>query len=168
MSEITIGDTNPVYNVVVHQQLQEQRIQALEGQLAASIKPAWELNADKLITAGLAYRHLGIPYKFGAEYENDKAFDCSSFIQKIFGFVGVKLPRTSLQQSSVGTPVDFTDLRKGDIITFKLTSRSANVDHVGVYIGDSQFLHTNNTTLNINIKPVSEYEDRIVAIRRVL
>jgi cell wall-associated NlpC family hydrolase len=143
---------------------------ALEAQMAeltSHILPDWEQKADKIILAGLYAAQLKIPYKFGAEYENDKAFDCSSFMQSIFKSQGITLPRTSASQSSVGTLVGLQDARKGDLLFFD-TNNDGVINHVGVYVGNGKMLHTNDPKLPIRIQDIAgTWASRFVTARRV-
>lgn len=109
-------------------------------------KSAWEIKADAIISLGENF--MGVPYLFGAETGDTSKFDCSSFMQYIFGKNGIELPRTSRKQSLVGTRIkSVADLRKGDLIFFTTKARVDNtgiarIGHVGVYAGDNKILHT--------------------------
>jgi cell wall-associated NlpC family hydrolase len=113
---------------------------------------------------------LNVQYKFGAEFQHDGAFDCSSFMQSVFGFVGIKLPRTALEQSKQGVPVAYEELRPGDLLFFKVTLRDVPVDHVGLYIGGGKMIQTNNERLDINIADVTsgKWRTHMVGARRDL
>ncbi|PMH44930.1 hydrolase [Vibrio sp. 10N.286.49.B3] len=83
----------------------------------------------------------GTPYKFGGN--SFKGVDCSAFIQSVFlNSQQLLLPRTTAQQSKIGTRVKHTDLKIGDLIFFK-TSKSAR--HVGIYLGNKQFMHASSS-----------------------
>lgn len=96
--------------------------------------------ADQIIKTGEKY--LGTPYKFGAPSGQTNVFDCSSFVQYVYGKHGIDLPRTSRQQSKVGTTVPRSQLQKGDLMFFKTSSSGGEVGHVGIYAGDNKILHT--------------------------
>ncbi|PTM56515.1 C40 family peptidase [Desmospora activa] len=95
---------------------------------------------DRIIKTGEKY--MGTPYKFGARSGQTSNFDCSSFVQYVFGQNGVKLPRTSSQQSKVGTEVSRNQLQKGDLVFFKLRGSNGRIAHVGIYAGNGKLLHT--------------------------
>lgn len=95
--------------------------------------------ADKIIKTGNKY--LGVRYKFGAPSGVTYAFDCSSFTQYVYKKNGIKLPRTSKQQSKVGRYVSKSNLKKGDLIFFKVASRGG-IGHVAIYAGNGRILHT--------------------------
>jgi cell wall-associated NlpC family hydrolase len=78
-----------------------------------------------------AARHKGKPYVYGAT--GPSAFDCSGFVQYVYGRVGVTLPRTSRAQAAAARPVAQADRQLGDIVIFRSRGR---VNHVGIYAGD--------------------------------
>ncbi|GGF89918.1 C40 family peptidase [Paenibacillus abyssi] len=97
--------------------------------------------ANNIINSGKKY--LGVPYKFGAPSGITYAFDCSSFTQYIYKKNGIKLPRTSKAQATKGYKVLKGNLKKGDLVFFKVPSRTGNsIGHVGVYAGNNMMLHT--------------------------
>ena len=80
---------------------------------------------------------LGVPYKWGGT--TPAGFDCSGFTQYVFASQNITLPRVSIDQYGVGTSVAFSDLIPGDLVFFSLVS-GKQVSHVGIYIGDNQFI----------------------------
>ncbi|MHA6529009.1 C40 family peptidase [Paenibacillus sp. BAC0078] len=92
----------------------------------------------------LGSKFMGVRYEFGAPTTSTRTFDCSSFTKYIFGKYGINLPRTSVAQSTVGTPVSKANLRAGDLLFFSSGSRANghNVTHVAVYMGNGKMLHT--------------------------
>ncbi|SFS30960.1 C40 family peptidase [Marininema halotolerans] len=95
---------------------------------------------DRIIATGDKY--LGTPYKWGAKVGNTSSFDCSSFTKYVFGQNGVKLPRGARDQGKVGTKVSRSQLKKGDLVFFKLKKTNGKIGHVGIYAGDGKVLHT--------------------------
>ncbi|MCL1051913.1 NlpC/P60 family protein [Shewanella abyssi] len=83
----------------------------------------------------------GTPYRFGGMSKS--GVDCSGFVALGFNDkFGVKLPRTTDEQRSVGKSVSKNQLREGDLVFFK-TGWSTR--HVGIYIGNDQFLHASTS-----------------------
>lgn len=79
-----------------------------------------------------------VKYKMGGTSKS--GIDCSGFTQKIFKEkFGVELPRTTLTQVNVGVEVKKSELKPGDLVFFK-TSKTDK--HVGVYVGNNNFLHS--------------------------
>lgn len=96
--------------------------------------------ADQVLNIGK--RYLGTPYKFGSKSGVTSTFDCSSFTQFVFSKIGISLPRTSINQSKVGTYVSRSNLRKGDLVFFSTRTSKGKVAHVAIYAGDGKILHT--------------------------
>ncbi|WP_276357532.1 C40 family peptidase [Cohnella caldifontis] len=95
----------------------------------------------------LAYgkRYLGVPYQFGApKYETGKTFDCSSFVERVMGHVGIDMPRSAGEQSGEGDAVSRDELLPGDLLFFNVPGRFKSqtaVGHVGIYMGGGKMLH---------------------------
>ncbi|WP_246302517.1 C40 family peptidase [Paenibacillus plantarum] len=85
----------------------------------------------------LGKRYLGVPYKFGSQKGTTRTFDCSSFTQYVYGQYGITLPRSSKEQSQVGTYVPRNQLQPGDLVFFY-----SPIHHVGIYIGNGKVMHT--------------------------
>jgi lipoprotein Spr len=123
--------------------------------------------ADKIITLGKKY--LGVKYRFGAPSGSNTAFDCSSFTQYIFGKYGVKLPRVSITQATIGYKVAKGNLKKGDLVFFKVARTGNKIGHVGVYIGNNKIIHTYGST-GVTYSSISSgyWKSHFVTARRVL
>lgn len=93
-----------------------------------------------------AKKYLGVPYDFGTgPYEETKKFDCSSFTRHVYKKFGVDLPRLAKDQDNLGRRVTRNELVTGDLIFFTVPGRfksDAIPGHVGIYIGNGQFIHT--------------------------
>lgn len=91
---------------------------------------------------GTALGAMGTPYVWGGS--SGDGFDCSGLIQYAYGAHGVSLPRTSAQQALQGTPVDrdLAVLQPGDILTFAASPGGSAVNHVGLYVGGGEFIHS--------------------------
>ncbi|RLD79076.1 MAG: hypothetical protein DRJ10_09380 [Bacteroidetes bacterium] len=99
-----------------------------------------------------AKKFNGIPYMWGAS--SSKSIDCSGFTSNIYFLNGIILQRDASQQIKYGkvitTNFEYADLSLGDLLFF---GRKANdsvpekVIHVGMYIGDSEFIHASGRVL---------------------
>ena len=88
----------------------------------------------------LAYAQLGKPYIWGAA--GPSSFDCSGLMTYIFkNGAGINLPRTSRDQSQVGTTISKSNLQPGDLI-FSSTNGTGTVNHVGIYVGNGEMIHS--------------------------
>ena len=112
----------------------------------------------------LAKSKLGCKYVWGATGPN--TFDCSGLMLWCHKQLGISIPRTSLAQSKSGKAVSKSDLQVGDLVFFKTTS--APVGHVGMYIGNGQFIHAPNKNKPVKVDSLSSsyYSSRYVNARR--
>jgi peptidoglycan endopeptidase LytE len=76
--------------------------------------------------------------------------DCSSYVQRVYKIFGIDLPRTAREQFRVGYTVAKNALQVGDLVFFK-RPKSREPTHVGIYIGDSQYIHTSLTKRQVDI-----------------
>lgn len=82
---------------------------------------------------------IGVPYLWGGA-SPEEGFDCSGLTMTVYQLNGINLPRTSAEQYREGEPVDKNDLEAGDLVFFSTAGRG-KVSHVGIYIGNNQFIH---------------------------
>lgn len=128
---------------------------------------ATSASADSVISAGKNY--LGAKYLYGASTSRTDAFDCSSFTYRAFKEgAGITLPRTSSAQASVGTPVSFGSLQKGDLVFFD-TDHNGSINHVGIYVGNGQMINA-ATSKGVSYADInsSYWKPRMVKATRVL
>lgn len=83
---------------------------------------------------------IGTPYVAGGS--SPSGFDCSGFVKYVMANFGVDMPRTSTDQYSIGVRVDKAELMPGDLVFFKYSSTSYRLNHVGIYVGDGNFIHS--------------------------
>lgn len=98
-----------------------------------------DASAAKVLATG--QRYVGTHYSYGGETPVE-GFDCSGFVQYVFGRHGVSLPRTSRQQASAGRalPGGVASLQPGDLMLF--SSKGVRIDHVAIYVGNNRILHS--------------------------
>lgn len=84
-----------------------------------------------------ARSHLGARYRYGGSGAG--GFDCSGFVQFVYGRHGIALPRTAGEQFRAGTAIPVGEALPGDLL-FWATYR-ADVSHVGIYLGNGTFIH---------------------------
>ena len=96
--------------------------------------------ADKIIAT--AKKYIGVPYVWGGS--TPSGFDCSGFVQYVFKAHGITLPRTSKEQWNIGTSVSKANLKPGDLVFFANTY-TTGVSHLGIYIGNNQFIHASSS-----------------------
>jgi cell wall-associated NlpC family hydrolase len=92
----------------------------------------------------IAYQYLGVPYVYGGA--SPSGFDCSGFTMYVYAQLGVSLPHGATPQLNYGTYVSRSDLQPGDLVFFSDGSYPAS--HVGIYVGDDQFIHASSSSSN--------------------
>jgi cell wall-associated NlpC family hydrolase len=93
--------------------------------------------------AQYSLKFRGTPYKWGGT-DPRNGIDCSGFVQKLYGAIGLGLPRTAASQANVGQPITkLEDLRPGDRLYFWSASRK-KIGHTGMYIGRGYFVHSSS------------------------
>ena len=105
-----------------------------------------------------AKAHLGIPYLYGGTSPST-GFDCSGLTQYAFRQAGITIPRVSYEQAAAGRAVPYSQLRVGDLVAFY-----SPVSHVGIYVGNGQFIHSPRTGDVVKISKLSAMQ--LTAIRR--
>lgn len=110
-----------------------------------------ENRAQGLIDHGMEY--LGIRYKYGGT-SPETGLDCSGLVQNVFRkAVGLHLPRRASDMARLGTKVGKADLRPGDLVFFNTARRAYS--HVGLYIGDGQFLHAPSSGGKVRVESIN-------------
>ncbi|MBQ6868462.1 MAG: C40 family peptidase [Clostridia bacterium] len=85
-----------------------------------------------------AKQYLGVKYVYGGA--SPSGFDCSGFTSYVYKQFGIKLNRSSSAQTSNGYKVSKSELQLGDLVFFS-SPGSKSVGHVGIYIGNGNFIH---------------------------
>ena len=108
----------------------------------------------------IALQYLGVPYVWGGSSPST-GFDCSGFTSYVFAQVGVSLPHHAASQFAYGTPVSYDQLAPGDLVFF------SGLGHVGIYIGNNQFVHAPHTGDVVRISYLSDRAGSFVGARRL-
>ena len=91
----------------------------------------------------------GVKYRWGGD--SRRGIDCSAFTRRMFKEISVHLPRTSSEQLRTGKKISKKHLKAGDLVFFKTSRRER---HVGIYVGNDQFIHASTnkgvTTSSLN------------------
>jgi cell wall-associated NlpC family hydrolase len=86
--------------------------------------------------AAVAMQQIGVPYRYGGATPH--GFDCSGLIYYSYSKVGKNVPRTTGSLWSGIRPVAKSQMQVGDVLFFRIEGK---MSHVGMYIGDNQFVH---------------------------
>jgi cell wall-associated NlpC family hydrolase len=113
-----------------------------------------------------ARSHAGAAYRAGGTAPD--GFDCSGFVQFLYGRSGVPLPRTAEAQFEVGRDVRPRDIAAGDLVFFRTAGR--RVSHVGIATGDGGFIHAPNARSRVRVDRLDAayWSDRYAGARRIL
>ena len=110
---------------------------------------------------------LGIRYRRGGS-SPEAGFDCSGFVSHVFREgLGLILPRSSKEMSKSGQEIEREELRPGDLVFFNTMRRAFS--HVGIYLGDNQFVHAPRTGGRVRIEDLRDgyWMKRFNGARRV-
>ena len=109
---------------------------------------------------------IGVAYRFGGETP-DRGLDCSGLVRYVFQqATGVTLPRTARELSTLGRRVTVADLQPGDLVFFN--TRRFAFSHVGIYLGDNQFIHAPRRGSEVSVTTMSGYwQQRFNGARRI-
>lgn len=132
--------------------------------------PTTVASASAARVLATANRYVGTRYRYGGE-SPAAGFDCSGFVQYVFGRHGVELPRVSYQQASAGRAASRSALQPGDLMFFATGGR--RIDHVAIYAGDGRIIHASSGSGRVRYDEIGTdrgdwYLRHFVTARRVL
>jgi len=112
---------------------------------------------------------LNVPYLWGGI--SAFGLDCSGFIQTLFRFVGIALPRDASQQYKVGTEIKFEEIEVGDLAFF---GKEGRVSHVGLVADNGRILHVSGflhfdklDQEGIFSEAFNDYTHKLIGFKRV-
>ena len=121
------------------------------------IKDAFNESSNSAVV-DIAKQFLGTPYKWGGT--SPDGFDCSGLVQYVYSQIGKSIPRTSQGQFLGGTNVSSDNLQPGDLVFFKGATGSLFAPgHVGLYIGNGQYIQAPKTGDVVKISNLSDRKD---------
>jgi len=100
--------------------------------------------------AAVALQQVGVPYLYGGS--TSRGFDCSGLVQYSYGRAGKNVPRTTGQLWSATATVRRADRQVGDLLFFNIEGK---MSHVGLYIGDQQFVHAPSSGKTVTVGRLS-------------
>lgn len=117
---------NPVHSRSKHAQVAPIRIKNINRQQGGQELMLYSLSL------------IGTPYRYGGS--DRSGFDCSGMVQYVYwSALKIKLPRTARDIAAAARPIDKHDLQVGDLVFFNTSGQMFS--HMGLYIGQDQFIH---------------------------
>ena len=104
-------------------------------------------------------------YRFGGR-NPEAGLDCSGMVSYIYGqATGLKVQGSAADIARSSRPIEPELLRPGDLVFFN--TRNQPFSHVGIYLGDSRFVHAPATSGRVRIDRLSDryYAQRFEAAR---
>ena len=111
---------------------------------------------DKRIRTSIinnALNYIGVNYRYGQSTE--KGFDCSGFVKFVFRNFGFVLPHSSNTLYKISKHIETTRAQSGDLVFF--ITRGKEVSHVGIYLGNNQFIHSPGRGRTVSIDSLNTY-----------
>jgi cell wall-associated NlpC family hydrolase len=113
---------------------------------------------------GIAMQYLGVKYVWGGA--SPSGFDCSGLVMYVYAQVGVSLPHYTVAQYNYANSVSVprSELEPGDLVFF------AGLGHVGIYVGNGEFIHAPHTGDVVRIDSLNEgwYASEYDGAKRIL
>lgn len=188
-------EMQPTYNACLNQKATEYSLQAIYDELnraerMARMAQVARLRTERISAAQKVAKKEGRTYQIserdkqklladaklfkGGRYiwggTTPEGFDCSGYVQYLYKKNNIFLPRTAWAQSQRGEVVELENLQKGDLLFFLTDKkRGIPVTHVGIYIGNGDFIHAASKKKGIIISPLTHgsYAKTFVSARRL-
>jgi cell wall-associated NlpC family hydrolase len=116
---------------------------------------------------------IGTPYLYGS-VNPAKGLDCSGFVNYVSDHFGIKVPRSSVEFTNLGTTIETTNAKPGDLVLFTGTDpRKHIVGHMGIITdninGQVQFIHSSSgKSKGVTVSDLSDYyKSRLVKVIRI-
>lgn len=116
--------------------------------------PSGTYSSDRLVV--YAANFLGVRYVWGGN--TPSGFDCSGFTKYVYAHFGIRLNRVARDQAKQGTKISKQNLKPGDLVFF-----GNPIHHVGIYVGNNNFIQAPSTGDVVKISPLTRSDFRFGA-----
>jgi cell wall-associated NlpC family hydrolase len=142
----------------------QQSVARSPGRISIEPRPA-DTSVGGAI-AELAMGMVGTRYRYGGA-DPAEGFDCSGLVFYAYGQAGYRVPRTSQELFRAVRRIAVGEADPGDLMFFQ---DQAKLSHVGIYVGDGQFVHAPASGGTVAIADLSSpyYQEHLVAVGRLL
>ncbi|WP_010676949.1 cell wall-binding repeat-containing protein [Bacillus timonensis] len=149
-----------IHNVIEAQGIKSFTI--IGGTFAVSDEVVRQLSFDVNEIIETAKSLQGVPYLWGGT--TTRGFDCSGYLNYVYGMHGISLPRTTADIYKAGTSVSSPEI--GDIVFFE--TYKPGPSHAGIYLGDGKFIHASSSQ-GVTITDLSNnyFKPRYLGAKRV-
>lgn len=134
------------------------------GPTVPNNKPILERSkVSSIISTAKSY--IGVPYSFGGA--TPKAFDCSGYLQYVFGKNGISIPRLADDQYRLGLrTTSKSQLEPGDLVFF--TTYEPGPSYCGIYLGNDQFIHASSHGVRIDSLSNAYWQPRYIGGKHII
>lgn len=148
---------------------------AMDNNTAAELNPQPVLPPENIVLPSedegiacqileYAKKFIGTPYRSAGS--SPAGFDCSGYTTYVYKQFNINLPRTSRDQYKFGKAVCASEAKPGDLVAF---ASSGRVHHVGIYMGNGEFIHSSSKEGIVISKTNDAYwGPRVAGYRRVI
>lgn len=136
-----------------------QQYQKMMSKILGKIPAVGSSKATEIMDFAKSF--LGVRYRYASSNPTN-GFDCSGFVSYVFSNFGFKVPRSSPEFASTGTPVKLANAKVGDVLIFTGSNpRQRRIGHVGIIYGieDGQIKFIHSTSGKSNGVTVTEFND---------
>jgi peptidoglycan DL-endopeptidase LytE len=121
---------------------------------------------ETMIRSALSYQ--GVHYRYGGL--SSRGLDCSGFVVRVMMNQGVSMPHNAAALFAKGVPVSRAGLTRGDLVFFHTRGKSLRISHVGIYLGEGNFIHASSGKGQVRIDTLLKgyYQQHFSGARRIL
>ena len=128
-----------------------------QGYISADYAAEVDLSSSAALgqqIADFALQFVGYPYVYGGS--SPSGFDCSGFTSYVYKQFSYSINRTASNQLDNGYAVDRANLQPGDLVMFCQYGSTKRASHVGLYIGNNQYVHASTPGVGVIISDMDD------------